>query len=244
LIERKFISQKMKEFAILEFISNNLKKVGHSYTKLQRTPLGEKIIIYASRPGLIVGRKGQSIKDLTRTLKKKFELENPQIEINEVENPNLDAQIVAERIAGLLERFGTTKFKAIGHKTMTDVMNSGALGIEIHISGKIPSSRAQSWRFYQGYLKKCGDVALEGVRKAYAIAKLKSGIVGIQVAIMPPDIDLPDEITDVKQEEKPVEPAKPVEQAPAEQPEVKPEAVEPKVEAKPAKRSKKNGSHQ
>jgi small subunit ribosomal protein S3 len=249
LIERKFISQKMKEFAILEFISNNLKKVGHSYTKLQRTPLGEKIIIYASRPGLIVGRKGQSIKDLTRTLKKRFELENPQIEINEVENPNLDAQIVAERIAGLLERFGTTKFKAIGHKTMTDVMNSGALGIEIHISGKIPSSRAKSWRFYQGYLKKCGDVALEGVRKAYASAKLKSGIVGVQVAIMPPDIDLPDEITEIKQEEKPVEAPKAEEQQPAAPEKQEPEVVAPaeaKTEHKPAKKreSKKNGSHQ
>ena len=194
MIERKFIAQKMKEFQILEFITNNLKRVGHSYTKLQRTPLGEKIIIYASRPGLIVGRKGQSIKNLTKTLKKKFDLENPQIEINEVENINLDAQIVAERIASLLERFGTTKFKGIGHKTMSDVMNAGAFGIEIIISGKIPSSRAKSWRFYQGYLKKCGDIALDGVLKAYSIAKLKSGIVGIQVKIMPPSIKLPDDI--------------------------------------------------
>jgi len=194
MIERKFVAQNMKEFQILEFISNNLKRVGHSFTKLQRTPLGEKIIIHASRPGLIVGRKGQSIKNLTKTLKKKFDLENPQIEINEVTEVNLDAQIVAERIANLLERFGTTKFKAIGHKTMSDVMASGALGIEILISGKIPSSRAKSWRFYQGYLKKCGQVAQDGVRKAYAAAKLKSGIVGVQVRIMPPTIKLPDDI--------------------------------------------------
>ena len=202
MIERSFVAQKIKEFQIQEYISENLKKVGHSHTKMVKTPLGEKIIIFASRPGLVVGRKGENIKKLTYTLKKRFNLENPQIEISEIENPNLDAQIVAERIANSLERFGTNKFKAIGHKTMTDVMNAGALGVEITISGKIPSSRAKSWRFYQGYLKKCGDIAMEGVKKAYTQAQLKAGTVGVKVAIMPPDIKLPDRISiTTKQEE-------------------------------------------
>lgn len=195
MIEKKFVEQKIKEFQIQEFISNTLKNVGHSHTKLQRTPLGEKIIISASRPGLIVGRKGESIKNLTTKLKEEFKLENPQIEIKEVENINLDAQIVAERIASTLERFGSNKFKGVGHKVMDDVMNSGALGIEILITGKIPGSRAKRWRFYQGYLKKCGDVAIDGVRTAYVDARLKTGIIGIQVRIMPPDIMLPDKVS-------------------------------------------------
>src|SRR3989344_2477027 len=105
MIERQFFAQRSKEYQIHEFISENLKRVGHSHTKMIRTPLGEKIIIFASRPGLIVGRKGQSIKRLTKVLKKKFNLENPQIEISEVENIYLDAQIVAEMIASSLERF-------------------------------------------------------------------------------------------------------------------------------------------
>lgn len=194
MIERKFIAQKIKEFQIQEFVTDSLNKVGHSHTKLQRTPLGEKIIIYASRPGLIIGRKGENINKLTQTLKTKFKLENPQIEINEVDNINLDAQIVAEKIASTLERFGASKFKGIGHKTMFDVIGAGALGIEIIVSGKIPGSRAKSWRFYQGYLKKCGDVAIMGVRKAQCAAQLKTGTVGIKVSIMPPDIELPDNI--------------------------------------------------
>lgn len=204
MIERKFIAQKKKEFQIQEFIAQNLKRVGHSHTRLQRTPLGEKIIIHASRPGLIVGRKGQNIKKLTKTLKKKFDLENPQIEISEIEDVNLDAQIVAERIANTLERFGTTKFKGVGHKVMTDVIDSGALGIEILISGKIPSARAKSWRFYSGYLKKCGDIAL-GVRRAYTSAQLKTGIVGIKVSIMPSDLKLPDDIKLLKEKAEVVE---------------------------------------
>ncbi len=194
MIERKFIAEKLKEHQIQEFISETLKNVGHSHTKLMRTPLGEKVVIYASRPGLVVGRKGENIKKLTNTLKKKFNLENPQIEIAEVGQPNLDAQIVAERIASTIERFGINKFKAIGHKTMMDVMGAGALGIEVIISGKVPSQRAKSWRFYSGYLKKCGNISTEGVKRAQAVAIMKTGEIGIRVAIMTPDVKLPDDI--------------------------------------------------
>jgi small subunit ribosomal protein S3 len=194
MIERKFVAEKVKEHQMQEYISQTLKNVGHSMTRLQRTPLGEKIVIYASRPGLVVGRKGENIKKLTLTLKKRFNLENPQIEIVEVAEPNLDAQIVAERIASTLERFGSQKFKAVSHKTMQDVMRSGARGIEINISGKVPSARAKAWRFYTGYLKKSGDIAQIGVRKAQAYAQLKSGTIGIRVSIMPPDLALPDHL--------------------------------------------------
>ncbi len=214
MIERKFIAEKLKEYQIQEFISQTLKNVGHSHTKLMRTPLGEKVVIYASRPGLVVGRKGENIKKLTNTLKKKFNLENPQIEISEVENPNLDAQIVAERIASTIERFGIQKFKAIGHKTMMDVMGAGALGIEILISGKVPSQRAKTWRFNQGYLKKCGNIALEGVKRAQAVSIMKTGEIGVQVAIMPPNIKLPDDIEVGRK--APVEAKKTEEKKPAE----------------------------
>jgi small subunit ribosomal protein S3 len=195
MIERKFVAQRMKEFQIQEYIGSRLTKVGHSKTKLLRTPIGEKIVIYASRPGLVVGKSGSNIARLTRELKEKFSLENPQIELNEVPNINLDAGIVAENIAGALERFGTMRFKGIGHKAMTDVMDAGARGVEILISGKVPSSRAKSWRFYQGYLKKCGDIALTGVDHAYGVAKLKTGIIGIKVSILPKTTQLPDTIT-------------------------------------------------
>ena len=194
MIERKFVAERMKEFQIEEYIRSTMKNVGHSMAKLQRTPMGEKIIIYSSRPGLIVGRKGENIKKLTETLKSKFKLENPQLEIAEVEQVHLDAKIVAERIASTLERFGSSKFKAVGHRTISDAIGAGALGIEILISGKIPGARAKRWRFYKGYLKKCGDVAIEGVSEAKTEAQIKSGTIGIQVKIMPPTVELPDNI--------------------------------------------------
>ncbi len=194
MIERNFIAQKTKEYYLKKYIKNMLTNVGISQIKLKKIPLGEKIIIHTSRPSLVVGSKGSNIKDLTRTLKKEFQLENPQVEINEVKNIFLDAQLVAEKIASSLERFGSARFKSVGHKIMENVMNSGALGVELVISGKIPSARAKSWRFYQGYLKKCGDIAVVGVRHAQAAALLKSGIIGIKVSIMPPDLQLPDHV--------------------------------------------------
>ncbi len=205
MIERKFVNQNIKEFEIKEYIKNNLSRVGLSDVKLQRTPLGEKIIIKTSRPGLVVGRSGSNITKLTKDLKKVFKLENPQIEIEEVLSIGLDANIISEMIANSLERFGLARFKGIGHKALADIMHAGALGVEILISGKVPSSRAKTWRFYQGYLKKCGDIAVSQVSIAYTFAKLKSGIVGIKVSIMTPDIELPDKMSIIKESEPVVE---------------------------------------
>lgn len=194
MIERKFVAENLKEYQIEEYMRSILGKAGIAYIKLQRTPLGEKILVCASRPGIIVGKSGSNIAKLTKDLKDRFQLDNPQIELVEAENPLLDANIMAESIANSLERFGTSKFKGIGHKAMTDIMNAGARGVEILISGKVPSSRAKTWRFYMGYLKKSGDVAVSGVKVAYAQAKLKTGIIGVQVRIMPSTTILPDDI--------------------------------------------------
>ncbi|MBR9703762.1 30S ribosomal protein S3, partial [Candidatus Woesearchaeota archaeon] len=199
MIERKFVSQNIKEFQIKEYIAKSLNRVGLSDVKLKRTPLGEKIVISASRPGLVVGRAGSNIQKLTRDLKEHFNLENPQIEIEEIKELNIDPAIVAESIAGSMERFGSRQFKSAGHRSLNNVMRAGALGVEILISGKIPSQRARTWRFYEGYLKKCGDVAVTGVNVAHTTAHLKSGAVGIKVSIMPKDTILPDTVEVLKE---------------------------------------------
>nr|AJS12866.1 small subunit ribosomal protein S3 [uncultured archaeon] len=204
MIERKFVNQNIKEFEIKEYIRNNLSRVGLSDVKLQRTPLGEKIVISTSRPGLVVGRSGTNITKLTQELKQAFKLENPQIEIEEVMNIGLDPNIIAEMIANSLEKFGIARFKGIGHKAMSDIMRAGAFGVEILIGGKVPSTRAKTWRFYQGYLKKCGDVAVSNIKVAYASAQLKSGTIGVKVSIMTPDTVLPDRMKIFKEEESAV----------------------------------------
>lgn len=218
MIERKFVAQKVKEYRIQEYVISSLGKSGISHIKLQPTPLGEKIIVYSSHPGLVIGKAGENIKKLTATLKKKFELENPQIEISEIENPDLDAQIVADKIAFLLERYGTKNFKGVMHKTITSVMNAGARGVEVVLSGKLPSARAKTWRVLSGYMKKCGDIAISKVNKGMTVANLKSGTIGIGVKIMPAGLILPDHIKlkeeapqiieEVKEEKQKEEPKK------------------------------------
>jgi small subunit ribosomal protein S3 len=64
-------------------------------------------------------------------------------------------------------------------------MKAGALGCELRISGKLPSERAKTWRFAEGYLKKAGESRKE-VNRAYSVALTKTGIIGINVAIMAP----------------------------------------------------------
>ncbi len=194
MIERKFVAQKLKELQIQDYVTSQLGKVGHSKIEIKKTPLGEKIVIYSSRPGIIVGKKGENIRKLTTTLKNKFKLDNPQIEIGDVQQPLLDASAVADKIAYTLERYGAKRFKFIGYDMLQQIMNAGAIGGEVVISGKVPSARAKSWRFYAGYLKKSGDVAVSHVRKATTIAILKPGVVGIKVSIMPSGIQLPDKI--------------------------------------------------
>lgn len=194
MIERKFVARKLKEKQIQDFIASFLSKSGQSRIEIKRIPLGEKIIVYTARPGLIVGKKGENIKQLTRVLKTKFHMENPQIEIGEIDNPLLDANSVADQIAYSLERFGPRRFKFLGYEYLKRIMDAGALGAEIIISGKVPSARAKNWRFSAGYLKKSGDISESYVLRAYSPSYLKSGVIGIKVTILPSYIELPDKI--------------------------------------------------
>jgi small subunit ribosomal protein S3 len=194
MIERKFVAQRIRDNQIQEYMAKVLSKAGYSHTDIHNTPLGEKITVYTTRPGLVVGKSGENIKKITAYLKRTFKLENPQIEIGEVESPLLDVQYVADRIAYSLERFGSKRFKSIGYKMLQDIMDAGAMGAEIILSGKIPSARARSWRFSAGYLKKSGDIAVSKIKHAIINVRLKSGSVGIKVSVMTPDIELPDKL--------------------------------------------------
>ena len=193
MIEKKFIKAKKDEFAIKEFVKKEIGKGKISGIKIERTPIGEKIIIITSKPGLVIGRRGESIQDLTTVLKKKFNLENPKLEISEIERPEFDAQTVADQIAMALERFGSNSFKIIAYKAIDRIKRAGALGCEIILNGKLPSEKARKWRFYFGYLMKTGE-PVNLVNRAEAVAQTKPGTVGIKVAILPLGAKMPDKI--------------------------------------------------
>jgi len=191
--EKKFVSFKKEELGVKEYIKKELGKGRISTVSIEYTPVGEKIIIATSKPGLVIGRKGEKIDELTRVLKKRFKLDNPHIEIREIIEPRLDAQLVADEIALSLERLGSLKFKVVAYKMLQEIMRAGALGVEIVLSGRLPSERAKSWRFSQGYLKKTGDPA-KVVQRAQAQAINMAGVSGIQVSILPPEAHIHDRI--------------------------------------------------
>jgi len=196
--EKKFVAFKKEELSVKEYVKSTLGKGRISDVNIEYTPVGEKIIIATSKPGLVIGRRGEKIDELTRVLKKRFKLDNPHIEIKEIIEPRLDAQLVADEIAVLLERDGSLKFKVIAYRTLQGIMKSGALGAEIVLSGKLPSDRSRTWRFTQGYLVKTGEPSKE-VHRAIAQAKTLPGVAGIKVSILPPDAILFDRI-DVNEE--------------------------------------------
>jgi small subunit ribosomal protein S3 len=191
--ERKFVNLKKEEFKIREYIKKTVGKGKVSDVSIEYTPIGEKIVVATSKPGFVIGRKGEKISELTDTLKKSFKLENPKIEIKEIAKPEFDAQTVAGEIALALERFGSLKFKVVAYRMMQRIMKSGALGVEIRLSGKLPSERAKSWRFAEGYLKKTGDTA-KIVDKAQTIAQTQPGVVGVKVSILSPEKKIHDKI--------------------------------------------------
>lgn len=191
--EKKTVKFKKEEFSMREKIKSSIGKGKVSKVRIEYTPIGEKIVITTNKPGLIIGRGGEKIEELTRMLKFEFKLENPHIEIEEIKNPDFDAQLTADEIALALEKLGPLKFKVIAYKALQRIMKAGALGTEIRLSGKLPSSRARTWRFAQGYLKKTGDSA-KAVDRAQARAETKPGTVGVKVSILTPDAILKDRI--------------------------------------------------
>ena len=190
--DRKFVALKKEEYAIKEFVKKFLGKGRVSKVEIEYTPVGEKVIMKTSKPGLIIGRGGEKINNLTTVLKKRFKFENPHIEIQEIKNPSLDAQSVADEIAMNIESKGALKFKIISYKLLKQIIDSGALGVELRLSGKLNSARGKSWRFKKGYLKKVGDSS-KVVDQALAVAQTKMGSVGIQVSILHPDAKIHDQ---------------------------------------------------
>mgnify|MGYP001585404810 CR=1 FL=1 len=192
--ERKTVKFKKDEFAVKEYIKKFVGKGKLSKVRIEYTPVGEKIIISTHKPGLIIGKGGEKIMELTSILKKQFKLENPHIEIDEITMPEFDAQIISDEIALSLERFGPLKFKVVAYKALERIMKAGALGAELRLSGKLPSARAKTWRFAKGLLKKTGESA-NVVDRAQSRAETKPGTVGIKTAILSPYAILKDKIT-------------------------------------------------
>ncbi|MDD2779298.1 MAG: 30S ribosomal protein S3 [Candidatus Methanomethylophilaceae archaeon] len=182
----------MRRVLLKEYLMKEVSRAGFGGLDVQRTPMGTSIILTTERPGLVIGKKGQTIKNLTIAVEDKFGFENPKIEVLEVADPNLNAQIMAEKLAFSLER--GWHFRRAGHSTVRRIMDSGAKGCHIMLAGKLTGQRHRREKFKEGYIKFCGEPKLQFMERGYATAKLKMGIIGVTVDIMDSNSRLPDEI--------------------------------------------------
>jgi len=191
--ERKFIRENTNRILIKEFLIKKIEGAGFGGMNIQRTPMGTRINILVERPGMVIGKSGAKIKELTQEIKDNFKVDNPQIEIQEAgSKASLNAQIMAEKLAEALER--GWHFRRAGHSTVRRIMDAGAKGCQIIIAGKLTGARHRTEKFTRGHVKYCGETAKEVMNEGEAAAKLKAGVLGVKVRIMKPDAKLPDEI--------------------------------------------------
>jgi len=197
--ERKFVEENIRRVLLKEAIKKEIERAGFGGIEIRRTPHGTRITLTVERPGLVIGRKGMTIKKLTTDVEEKFNFEKPQIEVRDSENPNINAQIMAQKLSSALER--GWHFRRAGHSTVRRIMDGGAKGCMIIISGKLTGQRHRTEKFSRGHIKYCGDTALKWMDIGFAVAKKKLGIIGIKVMIMDPNARLPDEVTIVEPDE-------------------------------------------
>ncbi|MDX1372968.1 MAG: 30S ribosomal protein S3 [Nitrososphaeraceae archaeon] len=171
-----------KNMELDSYLKERLRESGYGGVEIQKTPIGTRITLYVTRPGLVIGRKGVGIKDLTTKLESSFGLNNPQVSVMEIEIPELNAKIMANRIAQLIER--GTAFRRAAIWTLNTVMNAGALGTEVSIAGKLRSERAHFEKHSAGIIPKSGELADRVVKVAVTNVLTKMGLMGIQLRVV------------------------------------------------------------
>jgi len=233
-IVKRFITEAIKRTEIDEFLQKKLERAGYGGVNLSKTPLGTHVVVYAMRPGLVIGRGGETIRELATVLEENFKISNPQISVSEIEVPEFNAYVVGCRVASALQR--GVHFRRAGFWALNQVMDAGALGIEIVISGKLRTERARFEKFRAGTFPRCGEPALRYMKKAEIHVQLKPGMIGVRVKLMPPDAVFPDKIqiiSELPPSEETIEEAPQVKAAevPLEKAEVKVEEIaEEKIE--------------
>ncbi|MCE8423861.1 MAG: 30S ribosomal protein S3 [Candidatus Methanoperedens sp.] len=188
-VERKFVKNGLDKAQMAEYFSKQLERAGYGGMNINRTPMGTQVTIFAEKPGMIIGKGGKTIHKITHDLGTIFHVDNPQIDVQEVKIPELNAQMMASRLAAAIER--GLYFRKAGHNMLRRIMESGALGCEIDIAGKLTGPRKRTEKFVAGNMLHAGNPAMEMVDKGFAIAIKKLGIIGCRVRIVPPSTKLP-----------------------------------------------------
>ena len=180
--ERIFIKKLKDQVFLKEYIRQYFTDSKFGDIEIQYIPLGTRIIVYTTSPGLVIGAGGERIREITEKLKTEFGIENPQIDVQKIQTPDLDPHIIANSIAFGLERRGN--FKRLGKYYLEKIMRAGAVGCEIIIKGKLSGEKARKERFVAGYIKKSGEPKEKDVAFGRAVARPALGAIAVNVSIM------------------------------------------------------------
>lgn len=183
-VQKFFINKASKNMIIDNYLKNELKRAGYAGVEFQKTPLGNRVVIYAERPGLVIGRQGATIRELAHVMETKYSLENPQIAVIPVQTPELNARIMAGRVASALER--GIHFRRAAFIALRQVSEAGARGAEIIIRGKLSTERSRYEKFRTGAILKAGHARKYAVDSAVTYVLMKPGSFGIKVNIYLP----------------------------------------------------------
>ena len=190
---RNIVHRNIERQLVREFLLRETERAGFGGLEFNRTPEGTKVTLQAEQVGRVIGRRGKVIHELQRRLQEDFNLDKPRLEVNEIEEPRLNAQVMASRLASSLERGWF--FRRAGHSTSQNIMDAGARGCLIILSGKISGARHRVQKFQKGHIKFCGETALEFMDEGFSTAVKKLGTIGCTVRIMRPGVKLPHEIS-------------------------------------------------
>ena len=189
--KRDYAAKLHQDLAIRRFVKGNLPNAAISRVYIERTTDRIIVHIWTARPGMIIGTKGTRIAQLRDELKK-LTGADLDVEIREIENAELDAQLVAENVAAQLER--RMGFRRVMKKTLATVMKLGAKGCKIQVKGRIGGSEMARQERYAA-----GRVPLQTIRAdidyGQAEAKTVYGVVGVKVWIFRDEV-LPSEIAE------------------------------------------------
>ena len=164
-----------------DFLREEIKESGFHKVEVSKTPSGTKIALYVTRPGIVIGRKGSGIKQLTEKVESDFGFKDPQISVEEVQKAELSPSVMCNRMAAHIER--GTAFRRATMWTMNQIMEAGAMGVQITISGKLRGDRSAFEKHVQGVLPRAGNYAKNVVSEDIVHVKTKMGLIGIRIRI-------------------------------------------------------------
>ena len=178
---KNVIKDNYNAMLINDFLREKIKESGFSNVEISKNPTGTRVTLYVTRPGIVIGRKGTGIKELTELLEKKFGLKNPQVAVEEIQKPELSPNVMCNRMASHLER--GTAFTRATMWTMQQIMENGAMGTQITISGKLRGDRSAFEKHSAGILPRAGHHADVIVSEDIVHVETAMGLIGIRIRI-------------------------------------------------------------